>query len=64
MVPEVNRKAMRRGRAAAARLSADATKASNKINVVETIGLRPHVIMAALYHGATLDRKNSRRCKE
>ena len=59
MVPDVNKKAMRNGRAAATRLSGAATKASNKIKVVKTLSLLWFVAMAALYHGAALDGKEN-----
>jgi hypothetical protein len=48
MVPDVNRKAMRNGRGAAARASSAATKASNTIKGVKTNGLLRCVTMAAL----------------
>jgi hypothetical protein len=48
MVPDVNRKAIRNGRGAAARGSGAATKASNRIKVVRANSLLCFVAMAAL----------------
>ncbi len=48
MVPDVNRKAMRNGRAAAARVWRTATEASNRIKVVKTNSLLCFIAMAAL----------------
>jgi len=54
MVPDENKKAMRNGRAAAARAPGAATTASRKIKIVKILSLRGVVAMTALYHGATL----------
>jgi hypothetical protein len=48
MVPDVNRKAMRKGRGAAASVSGAATKATNRITVVKANALLRFTAMAAL----------------